>query len=84
MSQASLRRAGGSVMVTVPPAYLKHTGLSAGQSVRLEIKGDTLTIRPAAKKRITLAEILRGTPPTAARQRAEGWDEMSSAGREVA
>lgn len=83
MSQASLRRAGGSVMVTVPPAYLKQNGLSAGQTVRLEMKGDTLTIRPAAKKRITLAEILRGTPRKAARQRAEGWDEIPAAGRET-
>lgn len=70
-------------MVTVPPAYLKHTGLSAGQIVNLEVKGDTLTIRPAERKRVTLAEILRGTPKNAARQRAEGWDELHVAGREV-
>jgi len=83
MSQASLRRAGGSVMVTVPPAFLKHTGLSAGQTVSLEMKGDTLTIRPAAKKRVTLAEILRGTPKKAARQRVQGWDELRTVGKEA-
>lgn len=83
MSHASLRRAGGSVMVTVPPAFLKQTGLSAGQTVSLEMKGDTLTIRPAAKKRVTLAEILRGTPKKAARQRVEAWDELRTVGKEA-
>ena len=69
-------------MVTVPPAYLKHTGLAAGQTVNLEMKGDVLTIRPATKKRITLAEILRGTPKKTARTRVDGWDELASAGKE--
>lgn len=82
MSTAALRRAGGSVMVTVPPVYLKDNGLRAGQIVELQISGDALTIKPVAKKRITLAQILQGTPRKAARARAEGWDELQPAGRE--
>ena len=82
MSTAALRRAGGSVMVTIPPLYLKANGLGVGQFVTLEVSGDVLTIKPTAKKRITLAEIISGTPKKAARLRAEGWDEMAAAGHE--
>lgn len=46
MSTHSLRKAGGSVMVTVPPAYLKRTGLKAGSAVKIDTRGDKLVIRP--------------------------------------
>jgi len=52
MAIASLRKAGGSVMVTVPPLYLKEHGLTVGSTVELEVKGDKLTITPGKKKLI--------------------------------
>lgn len=82
MPTSSLRRAGGSVMVTLPPLYLKEAGLRAGSTVSLEIRGETLTVRPA-RERATLKDILKSTPKPAARQRAPGWDELPPAGNEV-
>lgn len=82
MPTATLRRAGGSVMVTVPPMYLKDNDLSVGQLVSVEVSGETLTIKPATKKRITLQEIIAGTPKKVAAVRARGWDEMPAAGNE--
>jgi antitoxin component of MazEF toxin-antitoxin module len=77
----SLRRAGGSVTVVVPPTYLKETGLTVGSTVELSVTGDRLTIRPAGRK-LTLKDILDATPADARNQRAPGWDEMTPVGRE--
>jgi antitoxin component of MazEF toxin-antitoxin module len=68
-------------MLTLPPPYLKETGLSAGSSVSLEIKGDVLAVRPA-HPRLSLKDIIKGTPKTAAALRAKGWDALTPAGHE--
>lgn len=82
MSSAALRKAGGSVMVTVPPAYLKQHGLAAGSVVELKVSGRQLVVTPG-KKKLTLAEILAAAPKNARRQRAAGWDAMPAAGNEA-
>jgi antitoxin ChpS len=81
MSTSSLRKAGGSVMVTVPPAYLKQHGLSAGDLVEVEVRGDRLTVMPA-KAKVRLSDILKAVPKDAAAMRADGWDEMPPVGHE--
>lgn len=81
MTTTSLRRAGGSVTVVVPPTYLKQAGLAVGASVELSVAGDRLTIRPAGRK-LTLQAILKAAPKNARTLRAPGWDEMADAGRE--
>lgn len=83
MATVSLRKAGGSVMVTVPPVYLKQHGLEAGSKVEIQIKGDKMTITPGRNK-VTLTDILAAAPAVkdARKLRAEGWDEMPSVGRE--
>ncbi|WP_420464468.1 hypothetical protein [Panacagrimonas sp.] len=83
MPVIALRRAGGSVTFTVPPMYLKQTGLGAGHHVDVEIKDDALTIRPVARKRISLAQIIQGTPKSVAKLRSPGWDEMPPTGHEA-
>ncbi|MGH8456767.1 MAG: AbrB/MazE/SpoVT family DNA-binding domain-containing protein [Stenotrophobium sp.] len=82
MTTAPLRKSGGSVTVTVPPLYLKKTGLAAGSAVTLDVRGDKLTISPARKK-IMLADIIAQAPKDAAKMRAPGWDELPPAGREA-
>jgi len=69
-------------MVTLPPAYLKETGLTVGATVDLEIKGDKLMVSPA-KKRVTLQDILKAAPKDAAKLRVPGWDELRPAGKEL-
>lgn len=82
MSSAALRKAGGSVMVTLPPAYLKQHGLTAGSVVELKVSGRQLVVTPGAKK-LTLADILSAAPRNARRLRAPDWDEMPAAGNEA-
>lgn len=82
MSRYSLRKAGGSVMVTIPPAYLKQNGLAAGSAVEVEERDDKLVITPA-RARVTLSDILKAAPKNARKLRAAGWDEMPEAGNEA-
>lgn len=82
MSNAALRKAGGSVMVTLPPAYLKQHGLSAGSVVELKVSGRQLVVTPGTK-RLTLTDILAAAPKNARKQRVVGWDEMPPAGGEA-
>jgi antitoxin ChpS len=62
MHSTSLRKVGGSVMLTVPPAFLDQLHLRPGSTVGLAISEGCLVIDPsylpAAKLRYTLAELL--------------------------
>lgn len=66
MFTAALRRSGGSLIVTIPQAYVEQNHLDAGSRVALEIAGDELKLKPA-KQRTTLSELLAATPKGAER-----------------
>ena len=59
MLTTTLRRVGGSVMMTVSPAYLEQLRLSAGSTVGIETDGESLLIRPS-RPRYTVEELLAG------------------------
>lgn len=80
MLHASLRRSGGSLIMTVPAVWAEQNGLDAGSPVVVEVAGRSLTLR-APQARPSLAALLAQTP--SGLQRAEGWDEMTPAGREL-
>lgn len=80
MLNASLRRSGGSFIMTVPLAYIEQNHLTAGSRMAIEIIGDELKIRPQRPRR-TLGDLLAATPPGLCR--ADGWDEMGAAGAEL-
>jgi antitoxin component of MazEF toxin-antitoxin module len=80
MFTASLRRSGGSLIVTIPQAYVEQNMLKAGSLVAVEIAGKELRLKPA-RKRKTLSELLAATPEGL--HRMEGWDEMALAGGEL-
>jgi len=80
MLNASLRRSGGSLIVTIPAAWAEQNGLDAGSSVAVELSGVELKLR-ALRKRPSLEALLAQTPRGA--QRAENWDTMAPAGREL-
>jgi antitoxin component of MazEF toxin-antitoxin module len=77
MSKAVIRKLGGSHFVVIPPTFLKQTGLTAGSTVEVAIRGDTLTVKP--DRAPSLEELIKGTPRHA---RVAGWDEMPPAGAE--
>lgn len=80
MLHASLRRSGGSYIMTVPLSYVEQNHLDAGSRLAIEIIGNELKIKPEHPRR-TLAELLAATPPGLCR--AEGWDELGAAGAEL-
>ena len=80
MPSASLRRSGGSLIVTIPQSYAEQNNLRAGSKMALEIAGAELRLTPA-RQRKTLAELLAATPDGL--HRLADWDQMPLAGSEL-
>jgi antitoxin ChpS len=77
MQTTILRKVGGSVMLSVPPALLDLLSLSAGAEVGLTVNDGRLVVHPLAKKRYSLAELLAASdytpsPPSEDREWAGG------------
>lgn len=79
MLTASLRRSGGSMIVTVPQSYVEQNHLEAGVKLSVKIVGTELCLKPFRQRR-SLADLLRSTPEGL--HRVEGWDELPSVGAE--
>lgn len=58
MHTTNLRKVGGSVMLSVPPAILDLLHLEVGATVGLEVEGDKLVIATRVKPHYTLDELL--------------------------
>jgi antitoxin ChpS len=80
MLNASLRRSGGSYIMTVPLSYVEQNHLQAGARLTVEIVGDELKIRPLLLRQ-SLTERLAATPPGLCR--ADGWDDLNPVGAEL-
>ncbi|WP_295461421.1 AbrB/MazE/SpoVT family DNA-binding domain-containing protein [uncultured Thiodictyon sp.] len=65
MLTTTLRKVGGSVMLTVPPAILDLLHLRAGATVGVTVDGDRLVIEPHPAPRYALDELLAQCDPTA-------------------
>lgn len=76
----TLRKAGGSLVMTVPKAFIDQNGLADGSQVELYLHGKRMTIeaptRPRYKLNDLMAEMPDGLP------RVEGWDDMPAVGLE--
>lgn len=79
----TLRKVGGSVMLTLSPAVLEEMHLSAGATVGLEVDGDRLLVKPA-RPRYTLDELLSQCDPNAPITEEEReWLDAPPVGREI-
>lgn len=78
--QLTLRRSGGSLVVTVPKTYIEQNRLYEGSPVDLTVDGDRLIISAHRKSKYSLeqllAEMADGLP------RVDGWEEMPAVGQE--
>jgi antitoxin ChpS len=79
MLTASLRRSGGSLIVTLPQSYIEQNQLKAGAVLSVEITGAELHLKPARSRRC-LADLLAATPKGL--HRVAGWDELPAVGNE--
>lgn len=78
----SLRKAGGSLVMTVPKAFIEQNQLHEGSKVNLMLDGQHMTItapelnRKHYKIKDLMAEMPNGLP------RTDGWDELKPVGQE--
>ena len=77
----TLRRAGGSLVMTVPKAFVEQNQLQEGSQVNLLLEGAQMTVSAPRKRRYDLQSLLAEMP--AELPRAEGWDEMQPVGKEA-
>jgi len=81
MTTATLRKSGGSIIITVPQLYIEQNHLSAGDSVDLRIDGPCMTVQPARRPRYSLAQLLAEMPEGL--PRLPEWENMPPAGQEL-
>ena len=82
MLNASLRRSGGSLIMTIPQSYVEQNHLDAGSRVLVEINGAELRVKPG-RSRPALSALLTATPSDSTLSHAENWENMPSVGGEL-
>lgn len=84
MHKTNLRRVGGSVMMTVPPAFLEQLQLEPGATVGLAIDNGRLIVEPQKRPRYTLGELLAASDFSQALSPAEReWIDAPAVGEEL-
>ena len=78
----TLRRAGGSPVMTVPKAFIEQNHLQDGSQVVLSLEGNKMTISSQTKRRYKL-EDLSAEMPAGKLPMVKGWDDMPPVGQEV-
>ena len=71
MHTTNLRKVGGSVMLSVPPALLDMLGLRPGAKVGLTVESGRLVVEPPQRLRYTLEELLAECDPKAPRRKQD-------------
>lgn len=77
----TLRKAGGSLVMTVPKAFIEQNGLSDGSQVELCLIGKKMTVEAPSRPRYKLADLMAEMPDGL--PSVEGWDDMPSVGLEL-
>jgi antitoxin ChpS len=77
----SLRRAGGSLVMTVPKAFVEQNQLFDGDKVHLYLTGKIMTVEAPRRAAYKLADLLAEMPDGL--PRVAGWDETPGVGLEV-
>jgi len=78
----TLRKAGGSLVMTIPKSFIEQNGLTEGSKVNLQVAGKRLTVDAPARPRYNLTELM--AEMTDGLPRVEGWDDMPAVGLEDA
>ena len=79
--QQTLRRAGGSLVMTIPKPFVEQNSLHEGSQVDLLLEGARMTISAPRVRRYKLDELLAEMPD--GMPRVEGWDALQPAGKEA-
>jgi antitoxin ChpS len=76
----SLRRAGGSLIITVPKPFVDENGLIAGSQLEVQFSGKTMTLSARVKPRYRAADLMAEMPDGL--PLVEGWDSLPAVGLE--
>ena len=76
----TLRKAGGSLVMTVPKSFIDQNGLCEGSQVELQLLGKKMTVEALTRPRYKLADLMAEMPQGL--PRVEGWDDLPSVGLE--
>jgi antitoxin MazE len=57
--KTAIQRWGNSLALRIPRAYAAETRISEGSDVELTLKSGTLVVRPIARKRHSLTDLLK-------------------------
>ncbi len=77
----ALRRAGGSLVMTIPKAFSEQNHLFDGAQVELHMTGNRMTVEAQPKRQYKLADLMAEMPEGL--PRVAGWEEMPSLGLEL-
>ncbi|UGA37594.1 AbrB/MazE/SpoVT family DNA-binding domain-containing protein [Chromobacterium haemolyticum] len=82
MTNATLRRSGGSLIMTIPSAFAEQNHLSPGDSVVVDINGQSMTITAfkQPRQRYDLEELVAATAPEFFRP---VWEDVQPEGQEI-
>jgi antitoxin ChpS len=84
MHTTSLRKVGGSVMLSIPPAILELLHLQPGSTVGVSVDGGRLMIDPHPRPHYTLAELLAESDYSQPKTTEEReWVDAPAVGREI-
>lgn len=84
MHTTNLRKVGGSVMLTVPPAFLDQLHLKAGATVGIAVDHGCLVVNPISSPRYTLEELLAASDYSQSQPEAEReWVDAAAVGGEL-
>ncbi len=78
----TLRRAGGSLVMTVPKAFIEQNHLQDGSQVGLSLEGKRMTVDAPTKKKYRLEDLM-AEMPAGKLPMVEGWDNLVPVGRET-
>lgn len=76
----TLRKAGGSLVMTVPKAFIEQNGLKEGSQVELHLSGKKMTVEAPTRPRYKLADLMGEMPEGL--PKVHGWEDMPSVGLE--
>jgi antitoxin MazE len=62
--KTAIQRWGNSLALRIPRTYATETRISEGSEVELTLKSGTLVVRPVARKRHSLTDLLKRITPT--------------------
>ncbi len=83
MHKGVLRKVGGSVVVSLPPAMLDQLQIGASSIVGIAVQGNRIVIQPQKRPRYSLAELIAASDNAAPEVADDDWTSGGPVGREL-